>query len=189
MPAITSTALASGDPEEKLDWQKNLSRATINKLIKLSEKYKDVNAASLLSKVDIIPVSLILAQSAIESAWGGSRFAVKGNNMFGIWTWGENGIVPSQRVSGKNHRVAVFVSILDSVRAYTLMLNRLTAYKRFREIRNKSMDSMDLVEGLINYSSRRRLYVRDVKIMIEMNDLKIYDTNSIKFTQKNGELI
>ena len=39
----------------------------------------------LLSRCDIVPAGLILAQSANESAWGTSRFAVKANNFFGLW--------------------------------------------------------------------------------------------------------
>lgn len=160
-------------------WQKNLKVAAVNKLISIAEKYEDTNAASLLKKVDVIPVSLVLAQSAIESAWGLSRFAVQGNNLFGIWTWGKNGMVPKERDSDKNHRVAVYVSILDSVRAYTLIMNKVSAYERFREIRGETRDPLKLVEGLRNYSSRRNLYVKDVKEMIMQNDLKRYDTNSI----------
>ena len=34
-----------------------------------------------------IPTSIIIAMAGIESAWGKSRFAVEGNNLFGIRTW------------------------------------------------------------------------------------------------------
>jgi len=166
------------DPEIG-DWQQNLTRSTVNRLLDISEKYEEVNAARLLTKVDVIPVSLILAQSAIESAWGGSRFAVHGNNMFGIWTWGDNGMVPHERADGMSHKVAVFDSLLDSVRAYTLMLNKLEAYRRFRDIRKVSRDPLKLAEGLTNYSSRRSRYVNDVKNMIKQNLLKRYDTTSL----------
>nr|MBF0222620.1 glucosaminidase domain-containing protein [Desulfobulbaceae bacterium] len=162
-------------------WQKNLSGAAVSRLVSISGKYEETNAASLLTKVDVIPVSLILAQSAIESAWGVSRFAVNGNNLFGIWTWGENGMIPQKRDSDKNHRVSVFVSILDSVRAYTLIINKVAAYELFREIRTETRDPLKLADGLINYSSRRNLYVTDVKNMINQNNLKSYDTNSIAF--------
>jgi Bax protein len=53
---------------------------------KLMKKYRTSNAEELLNRVDVVPVSLILGQSAIESSWGGSRFARAGNNLFGIWT-------------------------------------------------------------------------------------------------------
>lgn len=41
--------------------------------------------AELLSKVDLIPASLVVAQGAKESGWGSSRFAQQGNNYFGQW--------------------------------------------------------------------------------------------------------
>jgi Bax protein len=166
------------DPEIS-DWQQKLTLASVNRLIDISKKYEEENAASLLTKVDVIPVSLILAQSAIESAWGGSRFAVQGNNMFGIWTWGDDGMIPEERADGMSHKVAVFDSLLDSVRAYALMLNRLTVYQHFRDIRSETRDSLELAEGLINYSSRRDRYVNDVKTMIRQNFLRKYDTNTL----------
>jgi Bax protein len=164
------------DPEVG-GWQRNLTESSVNRLIDISEKYEEVNAASLLTKVDIIPVSLILAQSAIESAWGSSRFTLHGNNIFGIWTWGDDGMIPEERAAGLNHKVAVFDSLLDSVRAYALMLNKLSAYQRFRDIRNETRDPLYLAEGLLNYSSRRESYVADVKTVIRQNFLKKYDTN------------
>ena len=44
--------------------------------------------------MDIIPVSIAIAQAAKESGWGTSRFALEGNAMFGQWTWGKDGIEP-----------------------------------------------------------------------------------------------
>ena len=44
--------------------------------------------------MDIIPVSIALAQAAKESGWGTSRFALEGNAIFGQWTWTGQGIEP-----------------------------------------------------------------------------------------------
>ena len=44
--------------------------------------------------MDIVPVSLAIAQAAKESGWGTSRFALEGNAMFGQWTYGKDGIKP-----------------------------------------------------------------------------------------------
>ena len=43
----------------------------------------------LWTKVDIVPVSLALAQAAEESGWGTSRFAAEGNAVYGQWSWGK----------------------------------------------------------------------------------------------------
>ena len=42
---------------------------------------------SLLNRVNVLPISMMLAQAIVESGWGGSRFAQKGNALFGQWTW------------------------------------------------------------------------------------------------------
>ena len=41
----------------------------------------------LLNRVHVFPISMMLAQAIVESGWGGSRFAQKGNALFGQWTW------------------------------------------------------------------------------------------------------
>ena len=146
---------------------------------KLMKKYRTSDADELLSRVDVVPVSLILGQGAIESSWGGSRFARAGNNLFGIWTWGERGIVPANREEGKNHKIKIYDSILDSVRGYVLTLNRLGAYRHLRELRRDSNDSMEIAQGLLYYSQRRDAYVQDVRRIISSNNLQRYDTISL----------
>ena len=37
-----------------------------------------------------VPYEMITAQAALESGWGTSRFATKGNNLFGIRTWNKD---------------------------------------------------------------------------------------------------
>ena len=41
----------------------------------------------LLLRVEIIPNSIVLAQAAIESGWGSSRFAQEYNALFGEYTY------------------------------------------------------------------------------------------------------
>ena len=38
-------------------------------------------------KVDIIPISMALAQAAIESGWGTSRYLREGNAVYGQYTF------------------------------------------------------------------------------------------------------
>ena len=40
-----------------------------------------------LPRLDRVPYEMIVAQAALETGWGTSRFAVEGNNLFGIRTW------------------------------------------------------------------------------------------------------
>lgn len=156
-------------------WGRLLSLEEIDFILALTRKYRSRRAVELVRRVDLLPLSMILAQAAIESSWATSRFAREGNNLFGVWTWGENGIVPESREEGKQHKVAAYDSILESVRAYMLIINRVPAYSELRRIRRYTMNPMKLADGLIYYSERRDSYVLEVKNFIEYNDLRKYE--------------
>ena len=51
----------------------------------------------MLYRLDVIPAGLVLGQAAYESGYGTSRFAVKGNSLFGQWTYGGKGLVPEKQ--------------------------------------------------------------------------------------------
>ena len=90
----------------------------------------------LLPRVDVVPVSLGLAQAAKESGWGTSRFARQGNNYFGEWCFSEGcGIVPGARADGRTHEVEAFASPADSVASYVQNINTHRSYKSFRDAR------------------------------------------------------
>jgi len=160
-------------------WLKSLDSDEKKFITNLTKKYRTTSVSGLLSRVNTVPVSLILAQGAIESSWGSSRFANKGNNLFGIWTWGKEGMVPAKREDGKKHLVATYNSILDSVRAYVLMLNRVKAYTQLRTIRKRSSDPVALAAGLLNYSERGGVYVSDIGRIIDYNNLRDFDAFTI----------
>ena len=61
----------------------------------LEYKVKKSDLKELMFRMDMIPVSIALAQAAKESGWGTSRFALEGNAIFGQWTWDGQGIAPS----------------------------------------------------------------------------------------------
>ena len=75
------------------------------KLLEYKVKKSDLN--ELLFRMDMIPVSIALAQAAKESGWGTSRFALEGNAIFGQWTWDGQGIAPLNRDSNKNIRYLI----------------------------------------------------------------------------------
>ncbi|MGV1098878.1 glucosaminidase domain-containing protein [Thiovibrio sp. JS02] len=158
-------------------------------LQQLCQKYRTNDVDLLLRRVNLVPVSLILAQGALESSWGGSRFALEGNNLFGVWTWGIEGIIPSQREEGKEHKVASYATLLDSVRAYILMLNRVAAYSHLRSLREQNMDSLTLANGLRYYSERREEYVADLARVIRSNQLQMYDECVLASRQRGVRLV
>ncbi|OGQ98728.1 MAG: hypothetical protein A2505_01995 [Deltaproteobacteria bacterium RIFOXYD12_FULL_55_16] len=144
-------------------------------LLNLCRKYRAYEVADLRRRINPVPVSLIMAQGALESSWGGSRFSLEGNNLFGIRTWDNGGIVSAGREDGKALSFAAYASLLDSVRAYILMINRGPAYHDLRKIREETMNSLALVNGLRQYSERGTDYVTDLSQLIRSNDLHLYD--------------
>ena len=138
----------------------------------------------LLDKINSIPISLILAQSIIESGWGASRFAQEGNALFGQWTWKNNdGIKPKGNLDA-NFSVKNFESLLDSVNSYILNLNTHPAYKELRKFRtlqnqmNKNLTGYDMANFLEKYAEIGFEYVTKVKSMIKKNRLSKFE-NSI----------
>lgn len=133
---------------------------------------------NLLKRLDVLPPSMVLAQAANESAYGTSRFALEGNNLFGLWTYASGtGMVPLDRSAGETHEVQRFPTLYDSVRAYMKNLNSHRAYGSLRELRAMLRDKgmglrgIDLAAGLRLYSTRRDDYVREIRSMIRGNDL------------------
>lgn len=130
----------------------------------------------LLTRVDIIPVELVLVQTANESAWGTSRFARKGYNFFGLWCFKEGcGFVPKRRNDGSVHEVAKFNNLSRAMYTYMRNLNRHDAYREMRLIRKQLRNKMEpisavaLSEGLTKYSERGDDYVVELKQMIRVN--------------------
>ncbi len=166
------------------DWQEGISQTQALFIKALCKKYRTQQATELLARVNVLPASLILAQAALESSWGSSRFSIQANNLFGMWTWGKKGLVPAQREAGKSHKIAIYDSILDSVRSYLLTINRLGAYSELRDIRSSTMDSGAIAEGLINYSERKEYYVSSLKKLMKHNNLVIFDKCRLALTVK-----
>jgi len=160
------------------------SRSDLTRLIKISKKYRIrhlYNESEYLQKIDTIPVSLVLAQSAIESAWGSSRFAKEGNNLFGEWTWGKIGIIPSGRDENATHKLRIFNNLDDSIKGYMLNLNRHKAYKDFRQLRShnrklkKQFTGIEAATTMTNYSQIGEKYNKIIKSVIKKNGFHGYE--------------
>ncbi len=141
----------------------------------------------LVRRVDVIPPSLILAQGAVESAWGTSRFAVEGNALFGQWSFSKTSMRPrEQRKQIGDYGLARFKTPLDSIRAYMLNLNTHPAYRTFRGLRAKmrnrgeSLDGYTLAATLTSYSERGEAYVDELRRIIRTNHLQWLDRAKLK---------
>ena len=110
---------------------------------------------------DVIPVNfeVLLAQAALESGWGNSRFALEGKNLFGIRTYNltEPHMLPSN--NPKKWGVRVYMHECDSVQHYIDILNTGGAYKKYRELRDNGVeDSLLYVETLGAYASDKHYF-------------------------------
>ena len=124
-----------------------------------------------------VPKELIIAQAAIETGWGKSRFANEGNNLFGIRTWNidEPHLLPIPWTKWPGWRVKVYETRCDSVRDYLRILNEVFAFTEFRAARDSGVDDgLVLAEYLTQYASNQN-YVELVKEVIKYNIRGEYD--------------
>ena len=120
---------------------------------------------------DVFPVNmeLLVAQAALESAWGNSRFAIEGRNLFGIRTYDlrEPHMLPSN--NPKKWGVKVYMHECDSVQHYINILNKGTKFEEYRKLKHDEdvNDPFKLVMTLDAYASDKN-YFGKVKSIIKM---------------------
>ena len=176
---------------------KNLNTNAERKwLINKFKEYKINNSdiSELKLRMDIIPVSIAIAQAAKESGWGTSRFAVEGNALYGQWTWNNNGLEPLEKDSESNHKVMQFNILRASVRAYKNNLNTHNSYKEFREARanlrnqKKKIQGVELTKYLHKYAETGKKYTKVIKLIIEQNSLSDFDNVKLLSTKRKKEI-
>ncbi|OEJ64061.1 glucosaminidase domain-containing protein [Magnetovibrio blakemorei] len=139
-----------------------------------------VDRATLLRRIDVVPESLVLAQSAIESAWGGSRFARQGHAFFGEHTSDPDapGMKPKR---AEGFKIKSFETPQMSVRSYLKTLNTHPAYKAFRLRRatlralGEHLSGADLAHHLMAYSELGSTYISMITSTIATNGLREFD--------------
>lgn len=143
--------------------------------LKMSQ-YNCTTPEELLSRMDIVPVSLVLTQSAIESKWGRSDLA-KHHALFGQKTWNTKDSVRAPT----GERYKKFSSPLESIRGYMRNINSNPAYENLRKIRerlrkhHKPITGLSLVPGLTSYSTAGSGYVDQVKNTILTQGFNNFD--------------
>ena len=169
----------------------NVLEAAILKKLFNEYKVKNNDLAELKKRIDIVPISLAIAQAAIESGWGTSRFAQEGNAYFGQKIIGikANGIKPSDS-ENPLIKVRIFENLNDSVKAYLNNLNTHFAYKNFRKSRNelrsfgKTLEGEVLANQLKKYSELGNEYINNVQEIIRKNNLSKFDFIEYRSAQR-----
>ena len=175
----------------KLDRKKlfvilNKNNNTKSDLEWIGKKFKQYGVSkndfpTLKTRMDEVPVSLAIAQAAKETGWGTSRFAQKGNALFGQWTWSGDGIKPAGAEVDSTHKVASFKVLKASVKAYLRNLNTHPSYKKFRKERaiqrdnDEKLNSLELVKYLDKYAETGIEYTKILSKIIKQNSLTEFD--------------
>ena len=124
-----------------------------------------------------IPREIILSMAVLETGYGKSRFAIEGNNLFGIRTWSKD--VPQLKAKGNPDAewgVKAYPTKCASVKDMIDIINRHPAYEGFRIAREEqfftnSINVNLLVDELHKWSTNPE-YVSLVKSKIKkVNDI------------------
>ena len=156
-------------------------------------KIKNRDISELKIRMDIVPVSLAIAQAAIESGWGTSRFALEGNALYGQWTWSDKGLKPLDNVDG-DHKVMHFKILTASIKAYKKNLNTHSGYIEFREARaklrnlNERVTGLKLTQYLDKYSATRMEFTKKLELTIKKNSLSDFENAKLLSTGLRKEI-
>jgi Bax protein len=119
-----------------------------------------------------IPKEILIAQAALETGWGSSRFANEGNNLFGIRTFNKDSewLLPITWDQNKwiGWGVKVYETKCQSVKDYVRIINTVFAYEKFRELRSQNANVYELVDTLDKYATKNS-YTELVKKVIKYN--------------------
>jgi len=151
---------------------------TTPEIEKLKKLYRVTNDNDLLLALKPHPQSIVIAQAAIESAWGTSRFFREANNIFGMWSKNPNEprIAAGVKRNG-THTIWLkkFSNLDDSIKQYYITIGRAKDYKEFRALRYKTNDVNKLVKKLDKYSELGDKYTKIIATVIRHNNLTKYD--------------
>ncbi len=141
------------------------------KIKELMLSYSAKNHEDLLQRIKPHAKSVALAQAAIESAWGTSRFFRVANNVFGVWSYNKN--EPRVAANGKRGKRTIYIkkynNISSSVKDYYKILASAKVYEKFREEKMRSNNPYKLTKQLDKYSEIGAEYGRRLSSMIKFN--------------------
>jgi Bax protein len=122
-----------------------------------------------------INTELIVAQAIVESNYGTSRFAIEGNNLFGIRVWSKEGMLPYKQPDHIEWRVRVFKTKCESVRNYIEILNTKQVYTEFRKARDMSFnrDPIKMAKALDSFSTNKEYEKHVIEVINKLrNEIK-----------------
>ena len=162
--------------EDKINHKKTIYTDDSLFLDSMITKYKTDSILELKKRIYPHPVSLALTQAVLESGWGTSSIARKGNNLFGIMSFSpdESRLKMQFNDSEDDIYLRTYNSIIESVESYYLLISRVSSYKKFRDKRWEGAPSSKLVYFLDSYHETKQ-YAELANSIIKNNDLARYD--------------
>jgi uncharacterized FlgJ-related protein len=121
-----------------------------------------------------INTELIVAQAIVESNYGMSRFAIEGNNLFGIRVWSKEGMLPHRQPDHIEWRVRVFKNKCDSVKYYIEILNTKKVYAEFRRVRELTLNRnpIAMAKTLDNFSTNKEYEKHVIEVINKLRGNK-----------------
>ena len=160
----SATAVQAGTPE--ITYEKPDFEHTSNKTFLVNVTQCVDYITNTTTDVFPVPLDLLLAQAALESGWGTSRFAREGKNLFGMRTYNltEPHMLPSNKP--RKWGVKVYEHECDSVMHYINTLNNGTAFGKYQKLRDEGeTDAIKLLYTLESYASDKNYFVKVEKII------------------------
>jgi uncharacterized FlgJ-related protein len=119
-----------------------------------------------------INTELIIAQAIVESNYGTSRFAIEGNNLFGIRVWSKEGMLPYKQPDHIEWRVRVFKNKCESVKYYIEILNTKQVYTEFRKARDMSFnrDPIRMAKALDSFSTNKEYEKHVIEVINKLRN-------------------
>ncbi|SFV53801.1 BAX protein [hydrothermal vent metagenome] len=141
------------------------------------KEYYAKDPQDLLVRMKPHPISITLAQAAIESGWGTSRLFRVANNAFGVWSFKED--EPRVPAYAYRHHKQVYLkkynSIADSIRDYYKTIATSKVFYKFRAKTMQTPNPYTLVKELDKYSERKYTYTHNLTLIIKHNKFLKYD--------------
>ncbi len=155
----------------------NIKAGDRSGLDKLKAVYGVKTDTELLLALKPHPVSVALAQAAMESAWATSRFVREANNAFGIWSSNnsEPRIAALEKRGNRKIWLRKYNTLEDSVRDSYRLLAKSKHYRAFRQRRIQTNNPYELVKELNNYSEIGHKYGKQLASIIRYNNFLQHD--------------
>jgi Bax protein len=167
--------------ESRIKGKKSISEIDSIFLNSLKQRYETDSLSELRKRIYPHPVSLALAQAALESGWGTSNIFRNGRNIFGVMSFSsEDSRSLIQYTEGDDERyLRTYSSIKESVEHYFQLIATVSSYKKFRQKRWEGSASSQLVKYLSRYHDSTDQYAEMAQSIIASNNLERFDNIAI----------